>query len=244
MIKYLLRLDDACPTMYRKNWYRIENILNRYNIKPLVGVIPSNQDEKQKIDIANSQFWNLVHRWKRNGWEIALHGYNHVYISRDGGINPIWQKSEFAGIPLEWQREKLRKGIEIFYQYGIEAQFFFAPSHTFDNNTITAIKLETNIKYISDTIAFKPYYKDSILFIPQQLGCFKNIVIPGIWTFCYHPSNLKEEELVIFEEFIKQNHNKFSSFDVIVSEYDKRSYSFLDKLLSFAYFGYRKILYK
>ena len=54
---YLIRLDDACPTMNRRKWQRIEDILDRYGVKPMVGVIPANADPKQIIDEPDRHFW-------------------------------------------------------------------------------------------------------------------------------------------------------------------------------------------
>lgn len=38
-VKYLVRLDDACPTMYSDRWQKIEEILDKHKIKPMVGII-------------------------------------------------------------------------------------------------------------------------------------------------------------------------------------------------------------
>lgn len=91
------------------------------------------------------------------GWIIALHGYNHVYSTNEGGINPVNKRSEFAGISLEQQKKKIRSGVKIFRENGHDPQVFFAPSHTFDENTIKALKEESNIRIISDTIANRTY---------------------------------------------------------------------------------------
>ena len=45
MLKYIIRLDDACTRMNKKNWDRIEKLLDKYNIKPIVGIIPDSKDE-------------------------------------------------------------------------------------------------------------------------------------------------------------------------------------------------------
>ena len=41
---------------------------------------------------------------------IALHGYNHCYISDKGldGLNPLWSRSEFAGVSLGIQNRRFR----------------------------------------------------------------------------------------------------------------------------------------
>lgn len=44
MSHYVIRLDDACPTMNHANWNRMEYLLDKYSVRPIVGVIPENQD--------------------------------------------------------------------------------------------------------------------------------------------------------------------------------------------------------
>ena len=40
MKRYIIRLDDAASTRNIINWNRIENLLDKFQVKPLVGVIP------------------------------------------------------------------------------------------------------------------------------------------------------------------------------------------------------------
>ena len=44
MIRYIIRLDDASEIMNVSTWERIEELLDDYNIKPIVGIIPNNKD--------------------------------------------------------------------------------------------------------------------------------------------------------------------------------------------------------
>ena len=73
MKRYLIRLDDACPTMDAEKWLRMENILDTYGVRPMVGVIPANKDPKQQIDAVDTEFWTKVKAWEKKGWAIALH---------------------------------------------------------------------------------------------------------------------------------------------------------------------------
>ncbi|WP_431137541.1 DUF2334 domain-containing protein [Psychroserpens mesophilus] len=45
--------------------------------------------------------------------------------------------------------DKIKKGIEIFKKNNIETNIWVAPSHTFDLNTLIALKVESNITTIS-----------------------------------------------------------------------------------------------
>ena len=240
--KYLIRLDDACSTMDAAKWQRMEDMLDKYGVRPMVGVIPNNNDPKQRIDFADSKFWNKVERWTNNQWAIALHGYDHCYISEDGlsGLNPLWSRSEFAGVPLEKQKEKIREGVKILRAHGIDPRYFFAPSHTYDENTLIALKEESNIRIISDTIATKPYRYGDFAIIPQLGGHCTEMKIPGIWTFCLHPSAMKEEDFVATEKFLKAHKQEFISFyDLDLNNLKNKD--FMSRLLSWVYFTRRKI---
>ena len=37
MSRYIMRLDDACPRHDRDKWQRMEELLNAYGVKPIVG---------------------------------------------------------------------------------------------------------------------------------------------------------------------------------------------------------------
>lgn len=239
-MKYLIRLDDACPTMHRHNWDRMEAILERYKISPMVGIIPHNEDEKQQIDSEDPDFWNKVIDWENKGWAIALHGYDHCYISSNPGINPLWNRSEFAGVPLEQQKEKIKKGVAIFRSHGINPKYFFAPSHTFDNNTLEALRQCSDIRIISDTIATKPYKSKGFIFLPQLGGSCKEMIIPGIWTFCFHPSVMTDKDFSNLENFLSSHQDMFISFDVIKYESIKGK-NILSRLLSWVYFSQRSL---
>lgn len=240
--EYLIRLDDACPTMNVSKWQRIEEILDKYGIKPMVGIIPHNEDPKQQIDLEDSKFWDKVHIWKSKGWAIALHGYNHCYTSDKGlgGLNPLWSRSEFSGLSFEVQKEKIRKGIEIMRDHDIDPQYFFAPSHTFDKNTLLALKAESRIRIISDTIANRPYKMDDFIIIPQLGGHCVEMKIPGIWTFCLHPSAMEEKEFKAVEVFLENHQMEFVGFSNLDFSNIKEK-NLLSRILSWIYFTRRKL---
>lgn len=240
--KYLIRLDDACPTMDAAKWQRMEDILERYVVQPMVGIIPNNEDPDTTPDPKDEKFWDKVHKWEAKGWAIALHGYNHVCITEDGlkGLNPLWARSEFAGVSLEKQKEKIREGVKIFRSHGIDPEYFFAPSHTYDNNTLRALKEESNIRIISDTIATKPYKEGDFIFLPQLGGHCTEMKLNGIWTFCLHPSAMTDENFVTTEKFLKAHKDEFISFyDLNLNNI--RNKDFMSRLLSWVYFTRRKI---
>lgn len=242
MTKYLIRLDDACPYMDREKWQRMEDILDKYTIKPLVGIIPANADPQTMIAPEDTHFWDKARSWEKKGWSIALHGYDHICISGCGmkGLNPFWKRSEFAGLTLEKQREKILKGYSILKEHDFNPKYFFAPSHTFDLNTLEALRQETDIRIISDTIGRYPYRKDDFVFIPQISGHCSKMPLVGIYTFCFHPNTMNDASFGALENFLKLYHNQFVDWDIDVSKIN-RSKRLLDSLLSWLFFKYRQI---
>lgn len=231
-MNYILRLDDACEKRNIENWDRIERLLDQYSIKPLVGVIPYCEDLAMDKYSTDNNFWERVDCWRGKGWTIAMHGYNHVYVTKCGGINPVNARSEFAGVPLKEQRIKIAKGIEIMRLHGLDPQVFFAPSHTFDENTLIALKEESNIKIISDTIANKPYCKYGFTFVPQQSGKVRTLPLNTV-TFCYHPNEMENTDYIVLENFIKKHKDRFVGFPLNIT---RRRFNVLDLLLKIFYF--------
>lgn len=231
MPKYLLRLDDACERMDVEKWNRMEELLDKYKVKPIVGVIPHCEDPMMEKYPVDDEFWIKVHRWKEKGWTIALHGYNHVYSTRCGGINPVNQRSEFAGEPLSVQKGKISKGVAIFRAHGIEPQVFFAPSHTFDQNTLIALKEESDIRIISDTIAWDCYSEFGLTFVPQQSGRVRKLPFKTT-TFCYHPNTMTEDSYDLLDVFLQKQHKSFKFFSIIST---KRRRTLVDVFLNKLY---------
>lgn len=124
--------------------------------------------------------------------------------------------------------------------HGVKPKYFFAPSHTFDENTLKALKECTDIRIISDTIATKPYKKGDFVFLPQLGGHCTEMKINGIWTFCLHPSTMKEEQFEAVESFLRTHKQEFIGFDAIDTR-NVKSKNLLSRLLSWGYFFRRKM---
>lgn len=234
MKKYLLRLDDACERMDIDKWNKIESLLDKHSIKPLVGIIPHCEDSAMDQYPVDDYFWDKVQSWIDKGWTIAMHGYNHVYSTKFGGINPVNKRSEFAGEPLIIQKEKIQKGVVLFRKHGINPQVFFAPSHTFDKNTLIALKEESDIRVISDTIANDAYRSGDFIFVPQQSGAVRKLPFKTV-TFCYHPNSMDEKDFDRLEDFVTNNLKTFVTFDTFKTDNITKKYSLFDAILKFLY---------
>jgi len=229
---YIIRMDDASPTMNQDKWIQLETLLDKYQVKPIVAVIPNNKDSKLLLNYPNNQFWQQVKIWQEKKWEIALHGFEHKYTTSVKSIVPINDYSEFAGLSLEEQKLKIRLGIKIFNKHTLTCRTWVAPAHSFDKNTIKALKSETNIHIISDGIAWSPYYEHGMYWIPQQLWKPRNMFF-GTWTICYHPDEMNDKDFRILEDFLKKNRKNIISVEEL--QLSKKGKSFFEKLFEKLY---------
>ena len=241
--KYIIRIDDACPTMDRSKWDELERIFDTLGIKPIVAVVPNNQDSELFVDPPDKFFWDKVRGWQAKGWTIAMHGYQHVFhpIERDRLILPFHDRSEFAGLSLPEQAEKIRAALSIFEQEGIQPKVWIAPAHCFDSITLDALLQETSIRVISDGLAVKQFYDQGFMWLPQQLWELAPRKL-GLWTICLHPNSMS---LSLIDAFGKQVTNQFyaeriTSFDEI--EMVERAKSYIDKLYAHYFWSRSKFI--
>ena len=213
----LIRMDDIAENM---NWTlmdKCELLFDKYEIKPLLGVIPINQDPELLQFPKNSSFWEKVKDWKNKGWEVTMHGCNHLYTQKSDkkDIFNYGGNSEFYGLDYSSQLNKIQIGLQEFKKRNINVRSFFAPNHIYDKNTLKALK-DSNIKIIIDGYGLFPYYKNEILFIPQLF--YKEIFLPfGIQSTQMHINNWNNENYSNFEKFIKKNYKKIVNLDHVIN---------------------------
>lgn len=130
----VLRIDDVCPQM---NWVWFEKtmeLLAKYNVTGLLGIVPDCKDPKLNVNEPKEEFWEMMQQYQKQGWCVAMHGYTHKYDTKALGlvVAEKTKESEFAGHTYEEQYERLKKGKELLQQNNIETDIFFAPSHNYD----------------------------------------------------------------------------------------------------------------
>lgn len=210
---YLIRIDDMCPTQDGSRWNRLKKLLLDYHVRPLLAVIPDCRDPKLQLQNPQRDFWEQMHFLSDKGWAIAQHGYQHVYVNKNGGLLGITPKSEFAGLPYETQREKIEEGQKILRQHGLSTDIFVAPSHSFDHNTLRALS-ECSFRMISDGIALYPFWKNGLLWIPQLWWEPVEMSL-GLHTICLHPQNLTESDFLAWEAFLKSHQDQLVDFEEV-----------------------------
>ena len=225
----LIRFDDIAPNMNWKMMDKCEKLLNEYKIKPVIGVIPNNQDKELLTYEKREKFWEIVKQWQNKNWTVAMHGYTHVYDieTQKKDYFKYGGKSEFFGHSFQEQLSRLEKGKKIFEQNNIDINTFFAPNHTYDLNTFNALK-KVGIYRVIDGYGLSPFIKNEMKFLPQLF--YKLIFIPfGIQATQLHINYWKENDFENFEYFIKKNKEKIIDIDTAFS---KKNENLLIKILN------------
>lgn len=250
MKKVIVRLDDISWDMNYDKFTRLKGILCKHGIRPIIGVIPENRDEKLKDyrkqaskEISENDFWSLVKKLQdEDGWEIALHGCYHAYTTENAGMLGLNKRSEYAGIKYEDQHNMIEYGKTVLEKHGLRISSFMAPAHSFDINTINALKAN-QICCITDGYALFPYIWHGCLFVPQVSAMFSSKGI-GYSTICIHLNEWDNEKFQNFERFIKQNENSFICFRDAVNAFvkDRKAYWVLLNKLYSLYYSVRRRL--
>ena len=112
----LIRMDDISECMNWEQMDKCEKLFDKYEIKPLLGVIPANRDPELLKFPKNYEFWERIKDWKKKGWEITMHGYNHLYTQKSDkkDIFNLGGNSEFYGLDYFSQLKKIRIGLDEF----------------------------------------------------------------------------------------------------------------------------------
>ncbi|MGA3296040.1 MAG: DUF2334 domain-containing protein [Candidatus Bathyarchaeia archaeon] len=135
----IFRDDDVQPYFGAAALKRLVEILDGSNIPITFGIIP-NASGKSPIDVDKDQLAFLQGILpKESMYETALHGYTHMNATFEPTGLGV---SEFAGLPLDRQRELLTQGLAILHSAfpSVSIRTFIPPFDSYDNNTLIALR--------------------------------------------------------------------------------------------------------
>jgi predicted deacetylase len=215
--QYLLRFDDLCPTVSPEKWQRFLPMIEEFGIRPILAVIPDNQDQTLEASPPDPEFWTQMRAMEAAGATIGLHGYTHVCHSRGRSLLALHRRTEFAGVPEDVQRQWIRSGLEILHSRGLNPRIWVAPRHGFDTHTLRALRKE-GIGMLSDGFARVPLTRGGLTWIPQQL--WTPVDKPkGLWTICVHPNTAHSSQVSQLRDFLRQHAAQFTSVDRLLAEF-------------------------
>ena len=240
-MKIAVRLDDITPDMDWGRFYRFKALLDKYQIRPLIGVVPDNRDENLKAKASQAagentgadagktkafpppeDFWCYIRQLKEEGWCVAMHGFRHIYTTKKGGLFPLNNFSEFAGLPFETQREMLKRGRALLLEKGIETGLFMAPAHSFDANTLKALR-QTGFCALTDGFGDGPYEWRGLCFYPisfQLSRTFRKKA--GYSTMVVHTGTVSEKDLAKYEGYFSRKDVQWISYDEYLEQPPKK----------------------
>ena len=215
-------------------WDEIESTLLSAGICPILGVVPDNRDPNLQLAPPRADFWARVRGWQKVGWTIGLHGYQHRYVTGDGGLLDINPYSEFAGVRESEQLASLRAGVEIFRSENVRPEVWVAPAHSFDAATLRGL-VKVGIHTVSDGFSLFPYTdSDGFFWVPQQLWRFR--ILPfGVWTVCLHPNTWTTAPLRTFAQWIGRHRGLIVDLPEVIGRYRGRQLSALDRCFKRVY---------
>ena len=210
MTYYLIRFDDINPRM---NWIRfnqLKSIINKYNIKSILGVVPKCEDLSISNFPENKNYLNDLQKMKSEGDLIAQHGFTHINDSKNKGLYGNVIKSEFAGLDYSTQYERIKEGKNILIKSQLWQPIFMAPFHSFDKTTILVLR-HLGFQFITDGFSRYPYEQNGIKFIPQFSSMPLPTNLPLISQLCIHVNTLNDDNFNFLENFIEKNNDLFIS---------------------------------
>lgn len=218
--RYLLRVDDLCPTVSLDRWAAIAALIAEFGLRPILAVIPENRDPGLVAGEEHAGFWDGIRSLDHAGAAIGLHGYRHLCNSEDGGLLRLAEFTEFAGIDEDKQRAWIQRGLRILRDRGLHPSVWVAPRHGFDRATLRVLRGE-GIGVLSDGLARRPHVRHGMTWIPQQLwGPAEKKA--GLWTICVHPNTMSGGALAELRAFVRRHASQFTSVEHELAAFDGR----------------------
>ncbi len=240
--RYLLRVDDLCPTVNREPWFRLAALIEEHCLRPILAVVPDNRDPELRVSEHDESFWQQMYAMQRAGAAIALHGYQHRTGSRGRSLVPLHRNSEFAGVSALTQSTWIRSGIEMLRLHGLNPSLWAAPRHGFDEHSLRALRAEV-IVGVSVGFAREPFVRGELTWIPQQLwGPLEKR--SGLWTICLHVNTMTPRQFDDFTAFVRGHTAQFTSVEEALAEFPPSRLNLMERLreiVAYARFACRRI---
>lgn len=202
--KIAVRMDDITPDMNWENFYFFQNLFKEADITPLLGIVPDNRDPKLSCGETREDFYEVMRGLANEGYSIAMHGCHHIYTTKSGGIFPLNNYSEFAKVPYDKQKEMLMRGRDSLKKHGIDTDIFMAPAHSYDQNTIRALK-EAGFTKITDGFGKVPYRYQGITFYPISFQLSRSLKQKdGATTLVLHANTVTEKDKERYARIFKE----------------------------------------
>lgn len=211
-MKIAVRMDDITPDMDWENFIFFLDLFEKAGISPLLGIVPDNRDKNLRRRSAREDFYELMKNLQKKGFSLAMHGCYHVYTTKSGGMFPLNNFSEFAGLSYEEQKELLSHGKERLKENGIETDIFMAPAHSYDENTLKAL-IELGFTKMTDGFGSKPYTYKGMTFYPISFRLGSSLKKKsGVTTMVIHANTVTEADKAGYKKIFEEHGKNMISY--------------------------------
>ena len=232
-MKITVRVDDITPDMDWKSFEAFLELFRRYQIKPLLGIVPDNRDQKLSIDSPAPDFYQKMKALQEEGFSLAMHGCYHIYKTKSGGCFPLNPQSEFAGRSRKEQEELLRTGKDLLEQKGIHTGIFMAPGHTLDKTTVKILK-ELGFTHITDGFGKAPYRRWGMTWLPISfLQRFLFSDRSGTATLVLHINHSTQQEIESYDRLFARYQHNFLPYSALL-EMEAKEQTFFARTAEYA----------
>ena len=203
-------------------------IVERYRIRPILAVVPENEDPELTLDRPDPNFWSRMRALEAAGATIALHGYRHVCDNPGRSLVGLHSRTEFAGVSEQTQRKWIGVGLEILRARGLSPRLFVAPRHGFDCATLRALAYH-GLRFLSDGFASRPFARGDVIWLPQQL--WEPVEkAAGFWTICLHTNTAPPNLEAKLDRFLHQHAEQFTSFDQVAARNESAELGWMERI--------------
>lgn len=203
-MKIAVRMDDITPDMNWENFRFFQKLFEEAGIQPLLGIVPDNRDENLHKEEPRQDFYEVMKDLQKQGYVLSMHGCHHMYSTKKGGIFPLNNFSEFAGVSYTEQKKMLEEGKQLLLEKGIVTDMFMAPAHSYDKNTLRALK-ELGFTKITDGFGKRPYTYKGLTFYPISFQLSRSLKQKsGYTTMVLHANTITEKDKERYTKIFKE----------------------------------------
>lgn len=224
-MKIAVRMDDITPDMNWENFRFFQQLFEEVGITPLLGIVPENKDENLHKEKAHQDFYEIMKELQSKGWVLSMHGCHHIYSTKKGGMFPLNNFSEFAGVSYIEQKKMLEEGKRKLAENGILTDIFMAPAHSYDKNTLQALK-ELGFTKMTDGFGKRPYAYKGLTFYPISFQLSRSLnEKEGYTTMVLHANTITEDDKKKYKKIFKEHGKDMISYsEYLQEEAVKRSF--------------------
>lgn len=206
---YLFRMDDITPRMDWNRFWALMQLFRRHAVKPLLGIVPDNRDPNLNRSLPHPHFWETMRQLRESdAIDVAQHGYQHILVHRPKAsllgpsVGIRKEVSEFAGDTYIDQSFRIAEGRRILERYGLASPYWMAPNHSYDANTLRALR-DNGFTAVSDGVALFPYSAHGLVFVPQTSWQPRWMPL-GVHTICLHTNTITPAHIKQLRVFLRR----------------------------------------